>query len=194
MKINPTNVRPIFGKRLLKIMMKTLIFTCCFAVFSLSPRDLLSQNVNITIDTDKIVSVDEVFKLISDQTDYNFIYSDDFFEGISSVHLKKGKVEMSKLLGDSLTSNNLSFTLSDSHTIVIEEVTKKEVQDFRITGNIKDQQGTTIPGVTVKVKNKNRGNYLINISCFFSILYNIFSCINIKPKINNHYKILYNRI
>ena len=154
MKINPTNDRPIFGKRLLKMMMRTLIFTCCFTVFSLSPGDLVSQDINITIDTDKIVSVDEVFKLISDQTDYNFIYSEDFFEGISKVDLKKGKVEMSKLLGDFLTSNNLNFILRDPHIIII-----KEVQDFRITGNIKDQQGFSLTGVTVKVKNKNRGNY-----------------------------------
>ncbi|MGJ8760674.1 MAG: SusC/RagA family TonB-linked outer membrane protein [Polaribacter sp.] len=140
-------------------MMRTLIFTCCFTVFSLSPGDLVSQDINITIDKDKIVSVDEVFKLISDQTDYNFIYSEDFFEGISKVDLKKGKVEMSKLLGDCLTSNNLNFILRDPHTIIIKEVTKKEVQDFRITGNIKDQQGFSLTGVTVKVKNKNRGNY-----------------------------------
>ncbi|QXP66638.1 SusC/RagA family TonB-linked outer membrane protein [Polaribacter sp. AHE13PA] len=159
MKINLTNDRSIFGKRLLKMMMRTLIFTCCFTVFSLSPGDLVSQDINITIDTDKIVSVDEVFKLISDQTDYNFIYSEDFFEGISKVNLKKGKIEMSKLLGDCLSSNNLNFILRDPHTIIIKEVTKKEVQDFRITGNIKDQQGFSLTGVTVKVKNKNRGNY-----------------------------------
>ena len=171
MKINPTNNRPIFGKRLLKMMMRTLIFTCCFTVFSLSPGDLLSQDINITINTDKIVSVDEVFKLISDQTDYNFIYSEDCFEQISKVYLKKGKVKVSKLLEDCMTSNNLSFMISEQHTIIIKQAIFEKQQNIIVSGFVTDEQGVPLVGVTVKVKNKNLGtstdfdgNYRIAVS------------------------------
>ena len=111
MKINFTNVRAIIGKRFLKIMMRTLIFTCCFTVFSLTPSTTLSQNAKITVETDKVVTVDEVFNMISDQTDYNFIYPVDLFEKAPKIHLKKGKVKISSLLEDCIISNNLNLII-----------------------------------------------------------------------------------
>lgn len=158
MKINQTNARLIFGKRFLKIIMRTLLFTFCITVFSLSPNNSLSQNAKIVIETDKTITVDEVFRLISDQTDYNFIYSDDCFEAMSKVHLKKGKVKVSKLLEDCVTSNNLSFKISEEHTIIIKPIEEK-IQNIIVSGLVTDEEGLPLVGVTVKVKNKNVGTF-----------------------------------
>ncbi|MDN3663852.1 SusC/RagA family TonB-linked outer membrane protein [Algibacter miyuki] len=139
--------------------MRTFLFTFCLTVFGLSPNNSISQSAKIIIETDKTVSVDEVFKMISDQTDYNFIYSDDCFESISEVHLKKGKVKVSKLLEDCVTSNNLSFVISEEHTIIIKQPVVEKQQDIIVSGLVTDEQGVPLAGATVKVKNKNVGTF-----------------------------------
>jgi len=159
MKINQTNTRLIFGQRFLKIIMRTLLFTLCFTVFSLAPKKSLSQNAKIIIKTDKIVTIDEVFTMISDQTDYNFIYSDDCFDNVSKVHLKKGVVEVTTLLEAFVKANNLSFAIVGENTISIHQPIKEEIQDRVIKGVIKDAQGVPLGGVTVKIKGTSGGTF-----------------------------------
>ncbi|MCH4553049.1 SusC/RagA family TonB-linked outer membrane protein [Aestuariibaculum lutulentum] len=135
-------------------MMRTLIFSWCFTVFSLAPSNTLSQNTKIVVDEDKAVTIDQVFSMISHQTDYNFIYSDDLFENMSLVHLKKGKIKIVDLLKECIISNRLNFSISEFNTIIIKK--PKLVQET-IRGVVKDQSGMPLPGVTILIKGTNKG-------------------------------------
>jgi TonB-linked SusC/RagA family outer membrane protein len=155
MKIKPTKVLFFLRTKLLKTLMKTLIFFFCSIVFSLTPNHVLSQNVKVVIDHDKTVSIDEVFKLISNQTDYKFIYQTDLFKDLPKVHITKGTIKLNKLLQKCFSVSNYNFEISENNSIVINEkldiVVEKTAQK-QVTGIIIDNNGVPLPGVNVIVK------------------------------------------
>ncbi len=156
MEIKLTNVFFLNGKRLLKIMMRTFIFLFCATVFSITPDSALSQNTKISIDEDKIVTVDEVFKIIKEQThDYMFIYSEDIFKDFPKVQLKKGIIRLDKLLNQSLSGGNVNVVLTQNNTILIKEA--KTIQQIQVSGKVTDEKGLSLPGVTILIKGTSKG-------------------------------------
>ncbi|WP_299672569.1 SusC/RagA family TonB-linked outer membrane protein [uncultured Polaribacter sp.] len=146
------------GKRLLTFIMRTFIFLCCTAVFSFSSGNLLSQNAKVVIKTNKTVTVEEVFELINQQTDYSFIYRSDLFKGFPKVHLKKGKIRANMLLKQSIASKNFNFIVTKENTILIKEKTKNDYKlQRKIEGIVKDEDGTPLLGATVLIKGTNKG-------------------------------------
>ena len=62
-----TNVRSLFGKRLLKMIMKIFIFLMCTTVFCFNTENSFSQE-KVIIEKDQLVTIDQVFKIIKKQT------------------------------------------------------------------------------------------------------------------------------
>lgn len=69
-------------------MMKTFLILFCTTVFSFTTETTFSQE-KIAIEQNQLVSVKEVFKMIQKQTNYSFIYPNDFFKDAPKVQLKK---------------------------------------------------------------------------------------------------------
>ncbi|WP_178989554.1 SusC/RagA family TonB-linked outer membrane protein [Winogradskyella schleiferi] len=121
-----------------------------------------SQEI-VTINVDKVVTVDEVFKIIQKQTKYRFLYPQDLFKDAPTVSLKKGKIELSKLLEQSLSSSNLNFKFSENNTIVIEDVNSTHLaadqksQGIVISGVVTDENGQPLPGASVLEKGSTNG-------------------------------------
>jgi TonB-linked SusC/RagA family outer membrane protein len=155
MEIKLTNVVFPNRKRLLMIMMKTLIFLCCTTVFSFTPSNVLSQNSKIKIEADKTLTVDEVFDLIMDQTDYRFIYEKGIFKNFPNVAVHKGTISTNSLLVKSLANKNLNIIVTANNTILIKEA--KTVQQIQVSGKVTDEKGLLLPGVTVLIKGTNKG-------------------------------------
>jgi TonB-linked SusC/RagA family outer membrane protein len=125
-------------------------------MFSLTSNNVLSQNTKIKIDIDKVVTVDEVFKIISDQTDYKFIYQDNLFINAPKVHLKKGIIKANKLLEMSIPKSNINFEFTEKNTIVIKDISIDENLGD-IYGNVTDEAGSPLPGVSIHVKGTIKG-------------------------------------
>ncbi|WP_346882071.1 TonB-dependent receptor [uncultured Algibacter sp.] len=153
MEINLTKAFFYFRKKLLKIIMRTFILLFCFTTFGFTPNNVLSQNTKIKISKDKIVTVDEVFKIIKEQTKYHFIYESGMFDNFPKVKLKKGIVKANNLLKISLSKGSFNFDLSNGNTIVIVE-NLNNLQDRPITGTVIDENGIPLAGITVYVTNK----------------------------------------
>src|SRR5690606_16131144 len=159
MEIKLTNVGFLIRKRLLQWLMRAFVFLCCFAVFGFTPDGALSQNV--TIKEDKLATVDEVFDLIMAQTDFTFVYQVDMFKNAPKVQLKKGIIQVDKLLEQSLSSTSVDMEVKDK-TIVIKQkpnnqqsITKP--QDIQVSGKVTDEAGLPLAGVSVIIKGTNRG-------------------------------------
>lgn len=164
MEIKLTTVRFLYRKRLLMIIMRTLILLCCFSMFSMTPIDVLSQNVKIVVDSDKSVTVDEIFDMISNQTDYKFIYHEDLFKNLPKVKLKKGVIRVNKLLKQSFSSNEVIFEFTNKSTIVIKEKVKpitpkvaKVKQQYEVSGVVTDASGQPLPGANIIEKGTSNG-------------------------------------
>ena len=161
MEIKRTNVLffPIgigIRKKLVLIIMRTFIFLFCATVFGLSPNNILSQNTKIKVEVDKTVTVDEVFALITDQTDYSFIYQSDLFKDTPKINLKKGVMKLNDLLMKTIVKrDDVSFILTANNAILIKE--KSRIQQKQVSGKVTDESGQPVPGVTVLIKGTTRG-------------------------------------
>ena len=162
MKIKLTKVNSLFRNRLLIIIMRTFIFLLCTTFFSFTTENAFSQE-KVTIDVDKVVPVDEVFTIIQKQTKYRFIYPQDLFLNMPNVQLKKGVIQVSKLLEQSLAGTNVNFKLSENNTIVIKENSKTDnsktikVQQHQVSGTITDQANMPLPGANIIEKGTTNG-------------------------------------
>lgn len=155
MEIKLTNTFFLFGKRLLMIIMKTYIFLCCTTIFALSPVNLISQNSKVKIEEDKTLTVDQVFDIIMNQTDYKFFYEEGLFKDLPKIKVKKGIENTNKLLNRSLSNGNFSIVITDNNAVIVKEKlpdTRKEIQQLSISGKIIDESGLPLPGANILKK------------------------------------------
>jgi TonB-linked SusC/RagA family outer membrane protein len=141
--------------------MRTFIFLLCTTVFSLNSTESFAQD-KVTIDVDKVVSVDEVFNIIQDQTEYRFIYPQDLFLNSPKITLTKGIIDIYSLLEKCFSGTDVNFKLSKNNTIVIEKsspiiITDNNQQKILVSGIVKDQNGQLLPGATVLEKGTTNG-------------------------------------
>lgn len=155
MEIKLTNTFFLFGKRLLMIIMKTYIFLCCTTIFALSPVNLISQNSKVKIEEDKILTVDQVFDIIMNQTNYKFFYEEGLFKDLPKIKVKKGVENTNKLLNRSLSNGNFSVVITDNNAVIVKEKspdTRKEIQQLSISGKVVDENGMPLPGASILKK------------------------------------------
>ncbi len=148
-------------KRLLLIIMKTFIFLLCTTLFGFNSINTFSQE-KIKIEKDKIVSVYQVFKIITKQTDFSFIYPEELFKDAPKIQLKKGIIELKELLDYTLSNSSVEFNLSENNVIVINEPNVAEsntykYQDLQVNGKVHDENGQPLPGANILEKGTTNG-------------------------------------
>ncbi|MCF6241384.1 MAG: SusC/RagA family TonB-linked outer membrane protein [Bacteroidales bacterium] len=174
------------------------IFLVLFSIvsFGFTPKNVFSQNTKVRIETSELITVNEVFDLIKEQTDYTFIYKSDLFENAPKVFLKKGVISAEKLLKKSLSFGKFSCVLSDDGVILLkkEDNLKPNPQQIIITGIVTNKDGEALPGVNIVEKGTNNGvvsdvsgKYEISVKAENSVL--VFSFIGYQTKevqVNNN--------
>jgi TonB-linked SusC/RagA family outer membrane protein len=158
MKIKLNYVLFILRRKLLINMMRTFIFFCFTAAFSFTPSNVLSQNAKIKIESDKTLTVDEVFDLIMQQTDYKFIYQEGIFKDFPKVEVNKGIIKANELLEKSLSNGNFVVSVGNDNTVVVKEkITNSKPQQYQIKGVVIDQSGQPLPGANILEKGTSNG-------------------------------------
>lgn len=158
MNLNFTNYSSGKWKRILLLMMRTFIFLFCTTVFSFTTHNVFSQNTKVTINEDKVLTIDEVFDLIRTQTDYSFLYERDLFKNTPKVHLKKGKIEANELLKSIISSKKYKLDLMENNVIVISEtLLMPTIQKHEINGIVVDKDGQPMPGANILEKGTTNG-------------------------------------
>ncbi|WP_067149499.1 SusC/RagA family TonB-linked outer membrane protein [Pseudotamlana agarivorans] len=122
----------------------------------MTPANIISQNALITINQDKIVSVDEIFDIIQSQTSYTFIYRSDLFNDMPPVTLKKSTIKVKDLLSNVISSSEYTFGLLKDNTIVVEEKVSRVIQE-EIIGNVTDEKNIPLAGVGILIEGTRRG-------------------------------------
>ncbi len=158
MKFKLTNLRYFVRRRLLFVIMRMIIFLLCTSVFSLTPKLSFSQE-KVMINQDQAVTVDEVFNIIQQQTNYHFIFPKRFFKNAPSILLEKGEILVVNLLEKSLQNSNLEFEVDENNTILIKKNENSSVSQNKVTvkGKVFDTNGVPLLGVTVIEKGTSNG-------------------------------------
>lgn len=175
-------------KRILAFIMKTFLLLFCTTVFSFSSEKMVSQTAKVFIDADKTVTVDEVFKIVNQQTGYSFIYKSGLFKDLPPIRLKKGEIKVNKLLEQLIANKDFNFIVSVDNTIIIQKKTLMSYFDeIKVSGKVTDKLGMPIPGVTILLKGSYNGissdidgSYSITVPSSSSVL--VFSYLGFKSK------------
>ncbi|WP_461533995.1 SusC/RagA family TonB-linked outer membrane protein [Sinomicrobium sp.] len=139
--------------------MRIFILLFCTTVFAFSPKEVLSQKREVTITDNRDYSVDEVFDLINQQTEYSFIYRSDLFEGFPKIFLHKGSINAGKLLGKVIEKKEFNVVLTENNTIIIRDKSHYNREQKGVNGTVNDEDGLPIPGVTVRIKGTSSGTF-----------------------------------
>jgi len=159
MKIKSADVFFSKRKRMLHIAMKIFFYLFCTTVFSFTPEGVFSQNEKVKIYNDNMLTISEVFQIIKQQTNYNFIYKSDLFKDYPKIKVKKGVINANELLETSLAYGDFQFEVSQDNTILIKRAERRQIA---IKGKITDSKGLPLPGVTICILNKAPTNGQIN--------------------------------
>lgn len=161
MEIKLTSLCFLFRKRFLMIIMRTFIFLCFTTIFALTPGEVVSQNSKIKIEKTEVLTVDEVFDLIMNQTNYKFFYEEGIFNNLPKVKVKKGIISTNKLLKKSLSLENLDITVTANNSILLKEKpeskVKNQIQEFQVSGVVSDANGQPLPGANILEKGTTNG-------------------------------------
>ena len=93
---NPKHI--LFINKLLKLTMRTFIFLFCSLAFSFNPENGFSQDAIIQIESTKMLSGKQIFKLINQQTDYKFIYRSNLLKDAPKFQMNHGEIKADELL------------------------------------------------------------------------------------------------
>jgi len=165
MKFKFTSNLSYSRSKFLKLLMRTFILLFCSITFAFGTKNGFSQNANITIKSDKTLTVKQVFKLINKQTDYKFIYRHDLIKNAPELSLKKGIIKAGDLLEKCLSPINFTYSFTKNNTVivkakpVIEKKKESKVDNvqMQISGKVVDANGQPLPGANILEKGTANG-------------------------------------
>ena len=118
MQFKLINLLFLFRERVLLLIMKSCIFLIVITFFGFTSEYSFSQE-KVIIEKDQLATVNQIFKIIKKQTQFNFVYPKDAFLNMPKVQLKKGEITVIKLLEQTFENDNINFEFSKDKTIFI---------------------------------------------------------------------------
>ena len=156
-----TRIRRLFiweGQYLnFKKMKLTFLFS--FLVFTASWANSFSQSTKLSLNL-KNVAVQELIQKIEDQTDFYFLYQDDVFRKDQKININVKDESLDSVLKQLEEQASVKAEIS-GHQIILSKVVNKpgetQQQTKKVTGVVVDENGESIPGVSVVVKGTSTG-------------------------------------
>lgn len=125
-----------------------------------------SQDARVTIDLEK-APISRLFQIIEQQTEFKFVYANDFFPASHPVTIHAKESTVSEILNIVLQNTGFTFKKSQDLIIITSELANE--RNTLVKGTVTDQRGELLHGVTVTLENgKNqtatdvRGEFFIN--------------------------------
>ncbi len=103
------------------------------------------------------LTIKELFKLIENQTDFDFFYSSSLNELDNKVDLNLVNKTVDVVLKTAFTNSNLEFTIKDKDVMIRKNPNSYQQKTKTVTGVVKDENGDTLPGASVVVKGTTTG-------------------------------------
>lgn len=114
-----------------------------------------SQSITLNINAS---SLDKVFSAIEKQSNYHFFYKYNDLKLATPVTLQVTNASLEETLKQCFKNEPLTYSIEQKTIIVVKKdpvpVTAPATK-IKITGQVKDENGETLPGVTVTVKGTN---------------------------------------
>lgn len=143
----------VFFKSLL--IMKLIIILLTASILQVSAATY-AQQISITV---KEASLQQVFKKIRKQSGYNILYDSDMLSNARPVTFSLNKASLDDVLKACFTGQPLSYVINQSTVIVRSKPAPMATiaRDVTVTGKVVNEKGTTLPGVSIKIKGSAGG-------------------------------------
>ena len=170
------------------LTMKMLLFLIMLSAINVS-GNIYSQNVSLSASGPE-TTVKDVLKDIERQSQYRFLYNDDFSELKRTVRLSSTDYSIDQVLDELLVQGDLSYRVLENNLIVItpSDLSAEMQQDHEVTGVVTGPDGETLPGVnvlvdgtTVGVVSDTDGRYRLTVPDPNSVL--IFSFVGFERRV-----------
>ena len=130
------------------------------------------SKVAISQESNQSRTLQEVFQFIENQTDYTVFYQNDQFDVSKKVAFNSSQTDVDNILALAFNDMELTYKYVDRHIVIIPQLTSSEsIQGLVITGNVKDESGETLIGVSISIKGTTigtitdlDGNYEIEVA------------------------------
>lgn len=137
--------------------------TCIFLFlsgFQIQAMDTYSQVTKLSLNTNGVTPLTDIFKEIEKRSEFLFNYVDSDVANINAVvNVKNGNIE--DILSQSLKNTNLTYVITDRHITIIKKNNAKNQDDppagKTVVGFVTDSNGESLPGVTIIIKNTKTG-------------------------------------
>lgn len=155
------------GCRKKLIIMRNALIILMISTFQVLATGSYSQTTRLSLEMEG-ATIKEVLSKIEDESEFYFLYNSKLLnvEKKVNVSIKNKKVET--VLNKLFDTNEVDFLFKDRH-IVITPKDKSVDQQKSITGTVTDENGESLPGVTVMVKGTTSGT-VTNIDGRFEIM------------------------
>jgi TonB-linked SusC/RagA family outer membrane protein len=153
---NPGICRPIYRKTMLIMRLSIVLLLASFMQLSAAGY---AQKVNLSASR---APMKTVLARISQQTGYDFVYTEQLLKTASPITIKVKNTELPEVLEQVFKDQPLSYVL-DSKTVILKarepslfDRVLKRFQQIDVNAKVVDEDGRPIPGATIKVKGKSR--------------------------------------
>ncbi len=144
--------------KLLLIMRITTLFL--FIALLQVSAGVYSQDKQVSLKL-KNASMEQLMEAIKAQSGYRFVYRADLFDEVAAVNLEANNKTVAEVLNDVLSSNGFEYELMDDMIIIRKapevQVVPEQQEEKEVKGIVTDEEGNSIPGVSVVVKGTTNG-------------------------------------
>ena len=137
-------------KSKLFLIMKLSVFLCLISVLQVSASKLVAQKISMKKTNAPLT---EALKEIHKQSGYSVLYNSKTLKKAIPVTVNLQNANLEDALMECFQNQPFSYVINNTTIIVTpKDIIAKPVVPITITGNVKDEKGISLAGVTVKVK------------------------------------------
>jgi TonB-linked SusC/RagA family outer membrane protein len=137
---------------IMRIKITVVLMTAAFLQVSASG---FAQKISLS---EKKISLEQLFNKIKKQSGYTFLYSPQEIKKTKPVTIQVSNGQLNSVLDLCLEGQSLTYVINKNVIIVREKeesIPEADLSFTKITGKVIDAKGLPIPGVTVRIKDKN---------------------------------------
>ncbi|GAA3553204.1 TonB-dependent receptor [Snuella lapsa] len=140
-----------------------LLFICIGLSSAYANHSYTQTKIDVNV---KRVTLEELFKVIQSKSEYIFFYNDKVLEGNQKISLKLKNAKLETILESAFSKTNLDFKIDDRQVVIktkdkINVMPSKgnatEIQGFKVSGVVKDQDGVPLAGANILEKGTTNG-------------------------------------
>ncbi|MGL5682224.1 MAG: SusC/RagA family TonB-linked outer membrane protein [Marinifilaceae bacterium] len=138
---------------------KALLWVLVLCVFPLSAFSEIVDQISIRKNN---ATLEEVIWELKKNTHFTFMYSDDDIANIKGINLNEQNAPIDAILSKCLKGTNLEYLKSKEAVIIRRTQFQPQQQEqvtklIEITGTVKDNAGSLLPGATILIKGTSLG-------------------------------------